>query len=66
MRFFVHLSSNNSLPIDELEKADLIIKDIRKNGVGEDDELHFLCELATKWVLANTTPILLGKPNYGR
>ncbi|PWB28398.1 ankyrin repeat domain-containing protein [Flavobacterium sp. HTF] len=64
--FFIHLSSNNSLPDDELAKADLIIKDIRKNGDGETDELNFLCELATKWVLANTSPVLLSKPNYKR
>lgn len=64
--FFIHLSSNNSLPVNELEKADLIIKGIRKNGDGEDNELHLLCELATKWVLANVTPILLDKPNYER
>ncbi len=64
--FFIHLSSNNSLSDNELAKADLIIKDIRKNGDGETDELNFLCELATKWVLKNTTPILLSKPNYKR
>lgn len=64
--FFIHLSSNNSLSDDELEKAALIIKDVRKNGDGEIDELNFLCELATKWVLANTTPILLSEPNYKR
>ncbi len=61
---FIHLSSNNSLPIGDLENADSIIKDIRKNGEGEDDKLNLLCELATKWVLANRTPILLDIPNY--
>ncbi|MCM0665558.1 ankyrin repeat domain-containing protein [Flavobacterium tyrosinilyticum] len=64
--FFIHLSSNNSLSDNELEKADLIIKYVRKNGDAEIDELNFLCELATKWVLANTTPILLSEPNYKR
>ena len=64
--FFIHLSSNNSLSAKELAKADLVIKDVRKNGDGEIDELNFLCELATKWVLANTTPILLSEPNYKR
>ncbi|WP_202703456.1 ankyrin repeat domain-containing protein [Flavobacterium sp. UGB4466] len=61
---FTHLSSNHCLSDQELEEANSIIKDIRKNGDGESDELIFLCELATKWVLANTTPILLDTPNY--
>jgi len=64
--FLIHLSSNNSLSDHELEKTALIIKDVRKNGDGEIDELNFLCELATKWVLANTTPLLLSEPNYKR
>ena len=64
--FFVHLSSHNSLDEVDLTKVDLIIKDIRKNGDGENDDLNFLCELATKWVLANPNPIALEKPNYKR
>lgn len=64
--FGEHLKAGNSLATADLEKADLIIKDIRKNGDGEDDELHFLCELATKWVNDNPNPILMDKPNYKR
>lgn len=64
--FSVHLSTGNSLAKADLEKAEVIIKDIRKNGDGEDDELHFLCELATKWVVANPNPISLDKPSYKR
>jgi len=64
--FGEHLKTGNSLASAELEKTDLIIKDIRKNGDGEDDELHFLCELATKWVLKNPNPVKLEKPVYRR
>lgn len=62
--FFSHISSGISLDDDELKKADFIIKDIRKNGDGETDDLNFLCKLATKWVLKNPNPTLLNKPNY--
>ena len=64
--FFIFLSLGISLHSDELAKANLIIKDIRKNGDGEDNELNFLSELATKWVLINPKPILLDKQNYKR
>lgn len=64
--FYSHVSSGISLSANELEKAGLMIKDIRQNGNGEDEELNFLCELATKWVLTNPHPILLDKPNYKR
>lgn len=64
--FLLHLNSNNALSIDELEKVNSLAQDIRKSGDAETDELNFLCELATKWVLKNTTPIILEKPNYKR
>jgi hypothetical protein len=64
---FIHyLSSGISLQSDELKKADLIIKNIRRNGNGEIDDLNFLSELATKWVLINPNPILQDKANYKR
>ncbi|WAC39440.1 ankyrin repeat domain-containing protein [Pedobacter sp. SL55] len=62
----VYYSSGNALSADELANAEEIVKYIRKNGDGEVDELNFLCELATKWVLANPNPVLLEKPNYNR
>lgn len=65
-KFSNYLSSGISLQNDELEQAGLIIKHIRKNGSGEIDELNFLSELATKWVLINPNSILLDKPNYKR
>jgi len=64
--FLLYLASNNSLSIDELEKLNSLVQDIRKNGDAETDELNYLCELATKWVLLNPIPILLDKPNYKR
>lgn len=64
--FVVHLSTFNALAATEIEKVNLITKAIRENGDGEVDELNFLCELATKWVLANPNPVLLEKPNYSR
>ncbi|RFP65827.1 ankyrin repeat domain-containing protein [Hymenobacter lapidiphilus] len=64
--FFIHLSSNNTLSIDDLEKSNLIIQDIRKNGDAETDELNFLCELSTKWVVINPNPISLEKQKYNR
>lgn len=63
---YIYLSSENSLSSVELEEAAVIIKDIRKNGDGETQDLNFLCELATKWVLINPNPILLDKPKYKR
>jgi ankyrin repeat protein len=64
--FLVYLNSDNTLSIDEIEKAKLLVKDIRKSGDAETDELNFLCELATKWVLINPTPVLLSNPSYKR
>lgn len=60
--FILHLSSENALPNIELEESIILIKDIRKTGFAND--LNFLCELATKWVLLNPKPNLLDKPNY--
>jgi len=62
--FLIHLATNNALSVDELEKLNSLVQDIRKNGDAETDELNYLCELATKWVVLNPTPILLEKPNY--
>jgi hypothetical protein len=64
--FLVHIASNNSLSVDDLDKANSLVQDIRKGGVAETEELNFLCELATKWVLLNPTPILLNAPSYKR
>jgi hypothetical protein len=64
--FLIHLATNNALSVDELEKLNSLVQDIRKNGDAETDELKYLCELATKWVLLNPIPILLDKPNYKR
>lgn len=64
--FLVHLASNNALSVEELEKLNSLIQDIRKNGDAETDELDYLCELSTKWVLLNPKPNLLDKPNYKR
>nr|WP_293945662.1 ankyrin repeat domain-containing protein [Sphingobacterium sp. UBA7249] len=64
--FLVHLASNNALSVDELEKLTSLVQDIRKNGDAETDELNYLCQLATKWVLLNPKPILLEEPNYKR
>jgi len=62
----VHYSTGNALSADELAMAQEIVKYIRKNGDGDDDDIHFLCELATRWVLANPNPMTLEKPNYRR
>ncbi|MBS1669302.1 MAG: ankyrin repeat domain-containing protein [Bacteroidetes bacterium] len=64
--FLVHLATHNSLPVNELDTAHSLVEDIRKMGNAEIDELNYLCELATRWVLLNTTPIPLSKPNYER
>ncbi len=62
--FLIYISSNNSLSDNYLQKAKAIIKEIRKNGEGDDDDINFLCELATKWVRLNPNPIKLQRPNY--
>lgn len=62
----VHYSSGHALSANELANAAEIVKYIRKNGDGDDDDIHLLCELATKWVLANLDPMMLEKPNYRR
>lgn len=62
----VHFSSGNPLTSDELSEAQEIVKYIRKNADGEDDDIHFLCELATRWVQKNPNPVKLEKPNYRR
>lgn len=62
--FFGYLSKSNSLTDEELDKVGFLIKDIRKNGDAETEELNYLCELATKWVVLNPKPILLDKVNY--
>ncbi|WP_158977982.1 ankyrin repeat domain-containing protein [Cellulophaga sp. L1A9] len=64
--FFDYLSIGISLNNDELKKTAILIKDIRENGDAEIDDLNYLCELATKWVLLNPNPILLEKPKYRR
>ena len=64
--FLTHLATNNALSVAELEKSNSLVQDIRKNGDAETDELNYLCELATKWVVLNPTPILLEKSNYKR
>ena len=64
--FTVHVAANNALSAGDLGKLQSLVQDIRKNGAAETDELDCLCELATKWVLLNPTPILPGKPNYKR
>ncbi len=64
--YIINLSSGNSLQIEEIKKAGLIVKDIRNKGNGNINELDYLSELATKWVLLNPNPILLDKPNYKR
>ena len=52
-----HFSSGNPLAIDELAKAEEIVKYVRKNGDGDDDDIHFLCELATRWIQKNPNPV---------
>jgi len=64
--FLVHLSSNNTLSVNELEKLKLLAQDVRKTGDAQIEELDYLCALATKWVLLNPMPVLLQKPNYKR
>lgn len=64
--FLAHLATNNALSVDDLEELNSLVQGIRKNGDAGTDELNYLCELATKWVLLNPTPNLLGKPNYKR
>ncbi len=64
--FLIHLKSGETLSNIEMEKANSLVQEIKKTGDAETDELNFLCELATKWVLLNPTPISLDKPNYKR
>lgn len=62
--FLLHLNTNNASSVDELEKVNLLVHDIIKSGDAETDELNYLCEIATKWVVKNANPILLKKPSY--
>lgn len=64
--FYLHLSSGNALPENDLHQASAIIAAIRKNRDGETEELNFLCELATKWTLQNPEPVLLPQVAYDR
>ncbi|MFN0292577.1 ankyrin repeat domain-containing protein [Pedobacter helvus] len=64
--FAVHLLTFHALNATEIEKVNLIAKAIRENGDGEVDELNFLCQMATQWVIANPNPVLLEKPSYNR
>ena len=62
--YLLYLASGNGLPAADMEKANQLIPGIRKNGYADD--LNFLCELATKWVLINPDPVELEKPGYKR
>ena len=62
----VHFSTANALSHAELARAEEIVTYIRKNGDGDDDDIHYLCELATVWVFRNPNPIVLDKPAYRR
>jgi len=64
--FLLHVASYNTLSADEHEKLTLLVTSIRKNADAEIDELSYLCQLATEWVLLNPKPHLLDKPNYKR
>lgn len=64
--YLIYLKSEKTLSIGEIEKANLLVQDIRKSGNAEIDDLDFLCNLATKWVLLNPTPIILDKQNFKR
>ena len=55
--FLIYLQAQNTLSNDELEKATLLVREIKKSGDAETDELNFLCELAVKWVILNPVPI---------
>ncbi|MGQ7855550.1 ankyrin repeat domain-containing protein [Pedobacter sp. WC2501] len=57
--YLIYLKSENTLSNDEIEKATLLVQEIRKSGDAETDELNFLCELAVKWVILNPVPIKL-------
>ncbi|QXU43179.1 ankyrin repeat domain-containing protein [Pedobacter sp. D749] len=57
--YLIYLKSENTLSNDEIEKATLLVQEIRKSGDAETDELNFLCELAVKWVILNPAPIKL-------
>ncbi len=62
--FILHIKSHNSLSISDIDRVNSVIQDLRKNGDAETNDLNFLCEIATRWVLMNTNPILLEKPEY--
>jgi hypothetical protein len=64
--FLIYLKSEKTLSNDDIEKANLLVQEIMKSGYAETDELNVLCELATKWVILNPTPIKLDKINYKR
>jgi len=55
--FLIYLQAENTLSNDEIEKATLLVREIKKSGDAETDELNFLCELAVKWVILNPVPI---------
>jgi len=59
--YLIYLKSENTLANDEIEKATLLVQQIRKSGYAETDELNFLCEVAVKWVILNPVPINFGK-----
>ena len=61
-----YLSAGNALSQVQLQQVQPLLASIRKRGDAETDELHFLCELATQWVLLNPKPIALDGPNYKR
>jgi len=62
----VNFSSGNPLTDADLAEGQGIVKYIRKNADGNDDGIHFLCELANRWVQKNPNPMKLVKPNYRR
>lgn len=62
--YLVYIDAGNVLPAAEMETARELIPEIRKTGFADD--LNFLCELATKWVLINPAPVALEKVNYKR
>jgi len=57
--FLIYLKSEQPVSDDEIEKANLLVGKIRRSGAAETDEINFLCEVATKWVVLNSTPIKL-------
>lgn len=57
--FLIHLQSGNTLSNEEIEKATLLVRAIKKSGDAETGELNFLCELAVKWVILNPAPVYI-------